>query len=103
MEGFFELVYRIVAQIPEGKVVTYGQIAACLGSPGSARVVGWAMRTAPSNLPCHRVVNRFGHPNCPLGGAQVHRAKLEAEGVTFNADGCVDLEKHLWNLAITII
>lgn len=103
MEGFFELVYRIVAQIPEGKVVTYGQIATCLGKPGSARVVGWAMRTAPSNLPWHRVVDRFGYPKCRTGGMEVHRAKLEAEGVTFNADGCVDLEKYLWNLAITII
>ena len=61
MRNFFQRVYQIVAQIPEGKVATYGQIAALI-EPWNARVMGWAMHKAPKklNLPCHRVVNKSG-------------------------------------------
>ncbi len=53
---FFEQVYDIVAVIPSGKVVSYGQIARALGSPRSARMVGWAMARCPEGLPWHRVI-----------------------------------------------
>jgi methylated-DNA-protein-cysteine methyltransferase-like protein len=100
VSGFFSEVYRIVAEIPEGKVATYGQIAAMLGHPRGARTVGWAMRQAPSgaNLPCHRVVNKKGEmsPDWVFGGAEVQRAELEAEGVNFRADGRVDMAASLW-------
>lgn len=100
MKTFFQEVYEIVAKIPRGKVATYGQIAALLGNPRSARTVGWAMWEAPPGLglPCHRVVNRLGAmaPSHVFGGEGIQRAMLEEEGVTFKADGCVDLEKHLW-------
>ena len=99
--SFFRQVYEIVAKIPAGKVATYGQIAAMLGRPRAGRTVGWAMQSAPHDLhlPCHRIVNKAGAmaPAYAFDGADVQRAELEAEGITFRADGCIDMDKHLWN------
>lgn len=100
---FVDRMYEVVARIPEGRVTTYGRIARALGSPRSARMVGWALHTSPGDLrlPAHRVVNRngvlsgalhFGHPD-------VMRGLLLAEDVTFLDDITVDLEKHLWDPA----
>ncbi len=101
MKDFFIRVYKIVAQIPEGKVATYGQIALLLGEPRSARIVGWAMRAAPAHLrlPCHRVVNRLGEmaPAYVFGTSETQRSILVHEGITFKKNGCIDLEEHLWN------
>lgn len=98
---FFERVYAVVAQIPAGYVATYGQIALIVGSPYASRVVGYAMNRAPEgrHLPCHRVVNRLGQmaPDSVFGGKQFQQALLEAEGVTFLSEGCIDLKKHLWS------
>lgn len=99
---FFQRVYALVAMIPPGKVITYGAIAAALGSPKSARTVGWAMRAAPKELglPCHRVVNRSGilAPEPVFSGKYLQRMMLEAEGVVFLADGRIDMRKCLWRL-----
>ena len=100
MKGFFQRVYKIVAQIPKGKVATYGQIAAMIGEPRNARVVGWAMHYAPPelNLPCHRVVNKAGSMGpIYLFGPDLQRKMLAEEGVTFQANGCIDMTKHLWD------
>jgi methylated-DNA-protein-cysteine methyltransferase-like protein len=51
MNPFYQQVYDIVAQIPPGKVVSYGQIARMLGRPRAAREVGRAMRLCPEGLP----------------------------------------------------
>jgi methylated-DNA-protein-cysteine methyltransferase-like protein len=100
MDKFFEQVYRIVAKIPMGKVATYGQIAALIGNPRSARVVGWAVASTPRGLkiPCHRVVNRLGQmaPGLVFGGEDIQRAMLESEGVTFKENGFIDMRRHLW-------
>lgn len=100
MKDFYLRVYKIVAQIPEGKVATYGQIALVLGQPTGARTVGWAMRAAPKqlNLPCHRVVNKLGEmaPKNVFGFPELQRVLLESEGITFNENGCIDIKKHLW-------
>jgi methylated-DNA-protein-cysteine methyltransferase-like protein len=99
-EQFCKRVYEIAAQIPEGKVMTYGQIATQLGKPRAAREVGQAMAITPAELqiPCHRVVNKSGAmaPGYVFGGADKQRAMLEQEGVTFKADGCINMSKHLW-------
>src|SRR5690625_7898442 len=60
--SFFERVYQVVRQIPYGRVTSYGAIAKFIGSPQSARMVGWAMNSAHSkpDVPAHRVVNRNG-------------------------------------------
>jgi methylated-DNA-protein-cysteine methyltransferase-like protein len=100
VSNFFSAVYSIVAHIPRGKVSTYGQIAARLGNPRAARVVGEAVRRVPEylDLPCHRVVNRAGAmaPEYVFGGSEKQRELLEREGVIFKDDGCIDMKKCLW-------
>ncbi len=96
---FFTRVWEVVAQIPYGRVTTYGHIARYLGLGSSARTVGWALNGAGSaGLPCHRVVNRFGALSGKLHfeGPDVMEERLRSEGVAFTDDGCVDLERHLW-------
>lgn len=109
MGDFSAQVYKIVAQIPAGKVSTYGQIARLMGSPRSARYVGYALREdrqpaepgglRPSNIPCHRVVFKDGHlPEGHLfGGDGIQQRMLEEEGVTFADDTHVDMAACLWD------
>lgn len=95
--GFFQRVYDVVATIPRGKVMTYGQIASVLGGFYSGRTVGFAMRAAPRerNLPCHRVVNKQGEmaPGYCFGGAENQRRMLRKEGVVFKPDGRIDMAR----------
>lgn len=99
---FFNEVYKIVARIPEGKVMTYGQIAVLLNEPNCARQVGQAMYNTPEYLkiPAHRVVNSRGGlaPPYAFGGEEVQRKRLEAEGVFFTQSGCVDLKRSIFRL-----
>lgn len=81
-------IYDIVAQIPAGRVITYGQLARLAGMPGYARRVGRALAAAPEGLPCHRVVNAAGRT---VPGWTAQRELLEAEGIRFRRNGCVDL------------
>ena len=98
MKNTFEKIYDTVRKIPFGKVATYGQIARMVGNPRLSRAVGYAMHSAPEDVPCQRVVNRFGGLADAFEpfGKETHRMLLEIEGVEFTADGCVDLEKYLW-------
>lgn len=93
-----QLVYEIlsvVAEIPEGKVASYSQIATLIGREKNARLVGQVLSRAGlyGAYPCHRMVNHSGRtaPNWPE-----QRALLEQEGVTFRPNGCVDMKKHRW-------
>ena len=94
----FEKIYEVVKSIPKGKVATYGQVALLAGNPRWARVVGYALHVNPypGIIPCHRVVNREGRvaPGFAFGGEDVQRQLLEAEGVVFEPDGRIDLEKY---------
>ena len=101
MKNTFDRVYEMVAQIPWGRVTTYGQIARLLGNPRLSRIVGCALHVNPQGpgLPCHRVVKQSG----ALSGAFIHtegvdeqRLLLEEEGVSFTAEGRVDLALHMW-------
>ena len=88
-------VLNIVSQIPRGKVTTYGHIAALAGWPSHPRMVGRTLRYSPRavELPCHRVVNKEGRT---APGWSRQRTLLEEEGVSFKANGHVDMERHLW-------
>ena len=90
MKNFYEKVYDIVAQIPKGKVTTYGCIAMRLGNIRLSRLVGNALHanTDPVNVPCHRVVNREGKlaPMYVFGGIDVQKERLENEGVEVDGD-----------------
>lgn len=97
--SFFERVWAVVAEIPPGRVTTYGDIAEYLGRRGAARTVGWALNEAAgTDLPCHRVVNRYGaltgrrHFETP----DVMEERLRSEGVAFTDEGHVDLDAHRW-------
>ncbi|MDR0324607.1 MAG: MGMT family protein [Oscillospiraceae bacterium] len=96
MNPFFGQVYEIVAQIPHGKVASYGQIARMLGQPRAARQVGYAMRCCPDNLPWQRVVMADGSIT---GGAhaEMRRILLEGEGVRILPDGRVDMKQYGWD------
>ena len=92
----YQEIYKIAAEIPKGKVMTYGQIARSLGNPRWARLVGQAMYHADSpDIPCHRVLNCKGEmaPEYVFGGKAVQREILESEGVIFKSNGCVDFKK----------
>ena len=93
----FEKIYEVVRKIPYGKVATYGQVAMMAGNPRWARVVGYALHNNPDpqNIPCYRVVNREGRvaPAFAFGGEDVQRKLLEKEGIIFENDGHIDLEK----------
>jgi methylated-DNA-protein-cysteine methyltransferase related protein len=98
-KDFFERVWEVTSRIPYGKVTTYGHIAEACGTRAAARTVGWALNSAKeSNLPCHRVVNRFGALTGKLHfqSPDIMRDLLESEGIEFDKDGCVLLSKHLW-------
>ena len=95
-ETFFSKVYEIVAKIPYGRVISYGQIARMLGSPRAARTVGWALSVCPDDLPWQRVVQADG--GIASGGfGELRRAMLLEEGVTFLTDGRVDMDVCAWD------
>lgn len=98
--NFRDLVWAVVRTIPCGCVATYGQIAALLAAPRSARAVGYMLYFTPqgANVPCQRVVNRFGGLAATYGwgGYARHRADLEADGVEVRDDYTVDLERYRW-------
>ena len=94
----FGKIYEVVKSIPEGRVATYGQVALLAGNPRWARVVGYALHVNPDPgvIPCHRVVNREGKvaPGFAFGGEGFQRQLLESEGIIFETDGRIDLEKY---------
>ncbi len=93
-----ERVYEFLKTVPRGKVTTYGQIAVFLGNRNLSRAVGNILHSNPdpAHIPCHRVVNAKGQvaANFAFGGAAAQRALLEKEGIAFEANGCVNLEKY---------
>ena len=94
---FKDRVFGFVAQIPEGKLATYGQLAALAGAAWAAWEVGQIAHYGPVELPWQRVVNKQGglakgYP----GGLEGHKKALEAEGFEVDEDYRVDVGKFLW-------
>ena len=101
-DSFFENVFATVRLVPSGRVTSYGAIAEYLGLKGSARMVGWAMNAAHTqitDIPAHRVVNRnglltgkhhFGHPG-------IMQQLLENEGITIRQDQIERFEEVFWD------
>jgi methylated-DNA-protein-cysteine methyltransferase-like protein len=91
----FEDVWRIVRRIPPGKVATYGQISLLIDRRLTPIGVGWAIRAAPDgSIPWQRVVNGRGGISTDKEHPGLQRAMLEAEGVRFDARGCIDLKRY---------
>jgi methylated-DNA-protein-cysteine methyltransferase-like protein len=101
MNDFYSKVYAIVRKIPKGRVCTYGDIAAHIGTKGSARTVGYAMNNAHSIspfVPAHRVVNRNGllTGKQHFGSATMMQELLENEGIKIIDDQIQEFEKVRW-------
>ncbi len=108
-QNFFQLVYQVCREIPEGRVTSYGTIAKYLGSGRSSRMVGWAMNNAHQqhpSVPAHRVVNRngqltgkthFSHP-------KEMEILLQKEGIAVEKDVILNFKKVFWdpNLEINL-
>jgi len=97
-KDFFNKVYEVTKKIPYGKVTTYGHIAEVCGIKSAARTVGWALNGCSPDIPAHRVVNRYGALTGKIhfGDPNLMEDLLRSEGVEFDKNGCVKLDKHLW-------
>lgn len=97
---FRERVWAFVRSVPRGRVVTYGQVAAMIGVPFAARAVGSVLHYTPSSadVPCQRVVNRYGRlaPIYGWGGPEQQKRELEEEDVQVGPDFTVDLKVYQW-------
>ncbi len=97
----FEKIYEVVKRIPKGRVATYGQVAALAGNRRLSQVVGYALHVNPDpeNIPCYRVVNRFGEVSkaFAFGGENMQITLLRADGIKVSDEGKVDLEIYLWD------
>jgi len=121
MAEIYHEIYKIVQTIPRGRVLTYGLISHIIGKRMSAQGVGWALKALGSataaanknggklplyhsdNVPWQRVVNAQGGtsthkiPDIP---PDLQRHLLESEGIVFNTEGHLDLDKYLWKEGI---
>lgn len=95
---FKQRVYSLVGQIPQGRVMTYGQIAALCGAAWAAWEVGQIARFGPTDLPWQRVVNKQGGlaRGFAWGGIEAHKRLLEEDGVAVDKDFKVDVNNLLW-------
>ncbi|WP_122411547.1 MGMT family protein [Pseudomonas viridiflava] len=91
--------YLTLAQVPEGKVVSYGQLAELAGLGKAARWVGRTLSQLPegSALPWHRVLGAGGRLSLPAGSTSgdEQRARLRTEGLTI-LNNRVDMQRHGW-------
>jgi methylated-DNA-protein-cysteine methyltransferase related protein len=95
----YDRIYRTVRRIPRGRVATYGQVAKLAGMPAQARLVGYALAALRDDrVPWQRVVNARGEVSLRSepGAEQRQRELLEREGVRFDAQGRVSLERFGW-------
>lgn len=104
--NFYEQVYAVVRQIPQGAVTSYGRVAAMLGTPNAARAVGYALRALKDktddptyvDVPWQRVVNSQGRISIVNRefGAQMQAELLRQEGIEVSDDLRINLDKYLW-------
>lgn len=102
MSDFYQDVFKVVRQIPAGRVTSYGAIARYLGTAGSSRMVGWAMNLSHHQevyVPAHRVVNRNGllTGKVHFGSPDEMQELLENEGVAVENDCVTDFARLLWD------
>jgi len=98
-QSFYPMFYTIIAQIPAGKVMSYGDVAKAAGLPSHARWVGKALAALPeeSSVPWHRVLKADGSLAFPIGSAAFRRQsrRLQQEGVKLNQGRCV-MTRYRW-------
>jgi methylated-DNA-protein-cysteine methyltransferase-like protein len=101
-QNTFDIIYTIVKEIPRGKIATYGQIAAIVGTGLPARIVGYALHGLPNGIdvPWHRVINSQGKISYAVSRNEhdsLQQNLLEQEGIKFSEEGFIDLKKYLWS------
>ncbi|MEM7331014.1 MAG: methylated-DNA--[protein]-cysteine S-methyltransferase [Chloroflexota bacterium] len=108
MNNFYTKVYKVVQQIPKGKVTSYGRIAKMLGHPNAARAVGYALSAlrhpesdspyTSKTVPWHRVVNSQGRISINHRETTANRQALilQEEGVEIDPHLKINLDQHLW-------
>ena len=91
-------ILAVVRRIPRGRVATYGQVAKLAGFARQPRLAGYALRYAADGLPWHRVVNSQGFISHRAQSDSVRRQRLmlQAEGVRFDEQGRLSLQKYQW-------
>jgi methylated-DNA-protein-cysteine methyltransferase-like protein len=93
-------IYTVMANIPPGKVASYGQVAAMAGLLNNARLVGRLLKLMPkdSSIPWHRVINSQGKISFPEGTAQYQKQYqlLQSEGLIFK-NGRVNMRQFQWD------
>ena len=95
--NFRDRVCSLVSDIPEGKVMSYGQVAALCGEPRAARIVGGIAHYGPEYLPWHRIVKKDGGlASGYYGGLNGHKIDLERENVVIVDYKVVDIESLRW-------
>jgi len=105
-DNFYDSVYEVVRLIPQGRVTSYGAIAAYLGTKGSSRMVGYAMQAcgkAIPPVPAHRVVNRQGLLTAKFHfGGNLMEQLLASEGVKVKDDQVQDFKDLFWDPAVEL-
>ena len=106
-ESFFQKVYDVVRLVPRGRVTSYGAVARYLGSPGSSRMVGWAMNACHSAfppVPAHRVLNRNGMLTGKnfFGSPTMMEQLLENEGVSVEDDEVKNFNEYFWDPSLEL-
>lgn len=100
-DDYMQAILEYLLTIPDGKVVTYGQIAEWMGNKGLSRLVGNYLHQNPDpdRYPCYKVVNHQGKltGRFAFGGINVQKELLEADGVEVSDDYRVNLKKYQWD------
>lgn len=96
------LVLNVVRMVPPGKVMSYGQVAACIGAPRAARQVGWALHalTGTPDFPWWRIVNNTGLISIKDGLAnskELQAGFLRSEGVEVSDQLILDIEAYRYH------
>ncbi|EJL23014.1 MGMT family protein [Brevibacillus sp. BC25] len=97
MTEFTQRALKIIAGIPAGHVMTYGQIAALAGSPRAARQIVRILHSMSKKhkLPWHRVINAQGKIGLQdLDSSTLQKMALESEGIVVSAAGEIELERY---------
>lgn len=100
MTEFTKKIVYFIKNIPEGKVLTYGRVAALAGNPKGARQVSWTLRTQTEKetLPWHRVIGSKGTISIKDDhGYKIQKDLLENEGVVFGLKDKIDLDEYMWD------
>ena len=106
-DGFFQKVYEVTKQVPFGRVTSYGSIAKFLGTPRSARMVGWALNAShlDDSIPAHRVVNRQGllSGKHHFKGSNLMQQLLENENIQVENNRIVSFKDVFWDPNIELL